>query len=350
MTEVRQIGLGANAGRTPTNMQMGLHIGKVIAVDQAAKTVDVAMLNGDGTLYGVLVATSMLTTASGTSYLPEPHIPEGGGGTPLGDSKRDMFAIVGFINGARTLPIVLGFRPPMANQLSFPSGEGFENQKLERHEGDRYHRIVGDTVAVLGGVDAVSIEELRFPDNSYLKVFADDKALTNLSGENEHDGLTPFKVKKEERKGFYFQHASGTAILVDVDGHLKVSHQTGARIAIGPDSTDIVREVVELDTVDSLASPPTAADDSPVKISLVHPAGTSLEVAGTGELTIISGKAVGLTHGSGTTIGVAEAGAVTISAISVGVTITGTVLSIIGAVGITGNVVVNGTVTASAYL
>ena len=286
--EVRQRGFEPNPRNYSKNWQTFLKIGKVIGVNQARKTVDVSMMDGSGTYHEVVVLSPSASTASGLSYLPKMHLPGEDRDEPVAFERRDIYAVVGFINAVGTLPVVLGFKHPQISQLSFDNKEGFENQRLERHEGDRYHRIVGDTVAEFGGDDVLSEEEIRYPDNSYFRVYpeGDDRKLTNISRLNEDAEKQPFRVKKEEHKGFYFQHSSGTRILVDPDGQIKISHHTGSWLSISPNEDDIPVEPVSLETVDSKNNPQTLTDSSPVKIHLEHSSGTRLTIKQNGDIEL----------------------------------------------------------------
>ena len=285
--EVRQRGFEPIVNNQPKNFQYGLRVGKVIRVDQGQKTVDVSMMDGSGIYHDVPVLSSLATTASGISHLPQMNLPDSERSAPEAFSKRDIYAIIGFVNSTGTMPIVVGFKHPEINQLSFPYKEGFENQHIERHEGDQYRRVVGDSVSDLGGEDVLSEEEIRYPDNSYFKAYGSNKALTNISQENDDAESMPFKVKKEERKGFYFQHSSGTKVLIDPDGQIKISHHTGTWISISPDEADLVVETVELETVDSATNPPTAAAADPVKIHIEHSSGTKMTIQTDGQIDVV---------------------------------------------------------------
>ena len=287
---------------SPRNWQYGIKCGKVIGAKPEEKTVDVVLLTG-GVFYGCKVLAPMATTSTGLSYLPKMHLDkepsESGYDIAKAYGKRDIFAIIAFIEGQGGVPVVIGFLFPEKNQLSFPF-IGYENQKLDRHESDRYHRIVGDTVASLGGEDVAGLEETRYPDNSFMKVYPDggSKGLENISTGVLDQEETPFKVKKEERKGFYFQHSSGSAVHIDPDGQIKISHHKGTWLSIGTNDADISRETVEVPTVDSENSPPTAASTNPTKVHIEHESGTSITIAADGKITIDSADQIAI-NGSG---------------------------------------------------
>ena len=287
-----QKGFERNPKRSPKFWQNILQLGKVISVRAAAKTVDIAMINGGAVYRNVPVLAPMATTSSGVSHLPKPQNPkadtEQGHDLPGTYGGRDIFAIVGFVEGVGTMPVVLGFRYPKENQLSF-SNNFAANHHIDRHESDRYHRITGDTVAEFGGDDVPGEEETRYPDNSYFKVVKSggSRALTDLSDKNQDADTQPFIVKKEDRKGFYFQHASGTRIFIGPDGQIKIGHHTGSWISLDPDTSDLPAEAVDIGTVDSKNDPPAAADAGPVKIHIEHSSGTKCTIQPNGQIDIV---------------------------------------------------------------
>jgi len=292
--EIRQNGFEKNWKNQPKNWQAFLKLGKVIGVDQGQKTVDVSMMDGSGTYYKVTVLAPAASTASGISHLPQMHLPDPDRDEPAAFSKRDIYAIIGFVDGVGTMPVVLGFKYPELNQMSFSNKAGFENQQLERHEGDQYQRIIGDTVDELGGEDKASEVETRYPDNSYFKAYKSGgtKKLTNISQDNDDADVQPFKVKKEEKKGFYFQHSSGTRILIDPDGQIKMSHHTGTWLSISPNDANISAESVDLETIDSQANPPSAANSAPVKVHLEHSSGSTITINTDGKIEISGVKGI----------------------------------------------------------
>lgn len=217
-TQVTQRGFEPFPNASPRNYQPLIRIGRVVKVNQAQKTVDVALMGCEGVLRGVTVLENMASTRSGVSYMPTHQKNSDDDEKPSGHGIRDMYAIVAHVDGVGSLPIVIGFKHPETNQLSFPH-EGYENQYLFRHESDRYHRIVGDALN-----DIPMEEELAYPDGSYWKVFTSSSALTDLEGKNEDNKKTPFKAKKDEAaKGYIFKHTSGTTITVAASGAVTIN-------------------------------------------------------------------------------------------------------------------------------
>jgi hypothetical protein len=207
---------------SPKNNQPLLRVGRVIEVNQAQNTVTLAMMGGEGVLFNVPVIGGVSSTLGGMNYLPKPIKENDDDADPAGRGKKDIFAIVGFINGVGTMPVVLGFKHPEVHQLSF-DGVGFENHQIERHDSDRYHRIVGDAQ------DSVPCEEEYYwPDGSYFKVWDGSKDLTDLTGKNQDSETQPFKVKSDDSaKGFYFQHSSGAKIYIEKNGDIFIQGPSG---------------------------------------------------------------------------------------------------------------------------
>lgn len=286
---------------TPRNWQTFLFLGKVVSVNQAAKTVDVTLMNGTGTHYGVPVLCSDISTNSGSAHLPKPYVPDGDEDTtlPKGYERRDVFAIVAFVEGYASLPVVLGFKYPEANQFSFDGGK-YPNQRLVRHEGDYYDMMTGDTVDALGGADVQFERDVRYPDNSYFRAYpaGGSKALRDIGADNEH-AEQPFRAKREQRKGFFFQHSSGSRVLIGPDGEIKVAHHSGSWISISPTTANEPVAPVTLDTVESATAPQTAADASPVQIHVEHSSGTKFTIKTDGAVDLIG---VGAVRIQGTTI------------------------------------------------
>ena len=285
-----QRGFEKNPNRSPKRWQDSLKLGKVIGARPEDKTVDIVMIDGGATHYNVPVLAPMASTSSGLSHLPKPQNPkantEEGYDWPVTYGGRDIFAIIGFVEGIGTMPIVLGFRYPAKNQLSFPDSAG-ANQYLDRHESDRYHRITGDTVAENGGADISGEEEIRYPDNSYFKVVKSggSRDLEDLSAKNQ-DTQTPFTVKKEDRKGFYFQHASGTRVFIGHDGEIKIGHHGGSWVSIGPDIGELPAAQAAVKTINSKNDPPAAANSSPVKMHIEHSSGARITIDTSGKIEI----------------------------------------------------------------
>jgi len=295
-----QRGFEQNPKQSPTNYQNTLRLGKVIKSDPEAKTVDVTMMSCSGTYYDVPVLVPFVSSSSGISHLPDPHNPkdedESGYTSPIGYDKRDVYAIIGFVEGDGSFPVVLGFKHPETTQMSFSES----NQKLDRHEGDRYHRITGDTVAENGGEDVPSEEEIRYPDHSFFKVIKQGgtRDLTDLSQATRDAEALPFQLKKDGSKGFYFQHSTGTRVYIGHEGEIKISHQAGTWISIGPDTSNLVKATAGGTTIDSENDPPADPDSSPAQVHIGHSSGTYLTIDASGNITLNSGGSTTVTSGT----------------------------------------------------
>lgn len=286
MKQVIQYGYLPNPGVTPGSLQFSLKIGRVQKVNAGTKTIDVVMLDGTGMYFEVPVIGPTASTMSGMVHLPDPHLRNDDDYSMYGDEKRDVYAIIGFVNGVGKFPICLGFRHPNVNQLSFPNGTGFENHYIDRHPGDRYHRIVGDTVTDMGGTDAPTEEELYWPDGSYFKVHHSTPALTTLTGENVDDDVQPFRLKKETAKGFYFQHSSGAILKVDASGDIQIKHPSGSWFTMADTTTGATAQTVPNTTIDSENNPPTTPSAAAIQIHIEHSSGTTITVEHSGAITI----------------------------------------------------------------
>lgn len=286
MKQVLQPGFESPARIHQKDRRPYLRVGRVFNVNAAQNTVDVAFMDGSGVCLKVPVLSTSGNTMSGLNYHLNPYLKSEDDNLPQGSGKRDLYAVIAYIHGLDATPVVLGFKTPDFHQLSFPNKEGFENHYIDRHPSDRYHRIVGDTVAEMGGTDAPTEEELYWPDFSYIKIFDSDKALTCLTGQNVDHDVQPFRVKKEQRKGIYFQHSSGTRFLITPDGQIKISHHTGSWISISPETDDVEAETNPLSTIDSQTNPSTSADSSPVQIHIEHSSGTTMTILSNGDISI----------------------------------------------------------------
>ncbi len=228
----------------PKAYQPLIRRGRVININEAVPTVDIAMMDGSGIYVNVPISSEAVSTLGGKAYLPSPIKSNPSDNLPTGYGKRDLFAIVAFLDGNGTMPVVLGFIRPNFHQLSF-RGAGFENQMMDRHDSDRYHRVWGDAE---NGVPCQ--EELYWPDGSYLKISAESTTLTDLSGQNEDAAKTPFEVKNDDPvKTFYFKHASGTVIEVQANGTIVFQVANGPTFTLSAggtvtSSTDIVAGTV----------------------------------------------------------------------------------------------------------
>ncbi|MCG8633206.1 MAG: hypothetical protein MI863_05225, partial [Desulfobacterales bacterium] len=199
-----------------------------------------------------------------------------------------------YVENNGKFPVVLGFKQPEVSQLSFSDSAG-KNHKLERHESDRYSRILGDTVSENGGEDVSGEEELRFPDHSYFKVVptGGSRDLADLSQLTRDSDEIPFQLKREGGKEFFFQHSSGTRVLIGRDGEFKISHQAGTWVSIGPDTGDLPLAAACGRTIDSKNDPPAEPDCSAVQVHIGHSSGTSVTIDAGGNITA---KSTGSVH------------------------------------------------------
>lgn len=324
MKQVLQPGFESPARIHQKDRRPYLRVGRVFNVNAAQNTVDVAFMDGSGVCLKVPVLSTSGNTMSGLNYHLNPYLKSEDDNLPQGSGKRDLYAVIAYIHGLDATPVVLGFKTPDFHQLSFPNGTGFENHYIDRHPSDRYHRIVGDTVAEMGGTDAPTEEELYWPDGSYFKIYHSTPALTELTGQNEDHDVQPFRLKSEAAKGFYFQHASGAIVKIDPSGDIQIKHPSGSLISMATATTGATAQVNPNSSVESANNPPTTPSADPIQVHIEHSSGTTLNVNADGDmevsgattiniqavspLTLGSQSSVTITDGYGTTVGLGADG------------------------------------------
>ncbi len=201
-------------------------LARVVKTRPAAKTIDVAFVDGSGVAVNVPVIVEAASTRSGLSYLPDTNL-EDDDYRSEGNGRHDMYAVISNIHGDANFPICIGFKHPEDHQASF-SNDHHPNMRLERHESDRYSRIVGDA---LKGVPCE--EEHYWPDGSYMKVYDTDSGLTDLSGKNEDAKSQPWSVKSDDSpKGFILKHPTGAAIHITPAGEINIAGANGESASV----------------------------------------------------------------------------------------------------------------------
>jgi 3D (Asp-Asp-Asp) domain-containing protein len=158
----------------------GSTTGKVIAVDPATYTVDVATAYGT-ILRKVEVLCSAGTRAGGfylqqiSNFLDETG-PEGSMDIATNDQRRTIYARVEFVQDNPDAPYVTGFQMPISSQMHFAEA----GLALWRHESDAY-------LAVSNGDEATydSASDTRLSD---LELVASDGTVLRIgSGVTPHD-------------------------------------------------------------------------------------------------------------------------------------------------------------------
>lgn len=198
----------------------GLQIGKVIAVYPDSHCVDVALLQG-GVVRKAQVLAPYASTDTGVAYLPKPNLvsPEqklaGIVDTPRPGSERNVYAVIGYLEGQLHSPVCLGFLfPNDAELLSLQAGV-----QVDRREGGTYIYAADD-----GEFD------INHPSGIHIHIgrAAGARILDRTFNKRWKDG-------KNAVPEFYFsvEHFSGATITVDPDGNIQIAagrnRQTGNR-------------------------------------------------------------------------------------------------------------------------
>jgi len=217
---ITQGNLGNQKPITDPGCFQGLQIGKVISVYPDSHCVDIALLRG-GVARKVQVLAPYASSDTGVAFLPKPGLvsPEqklaGIVDTPRPGSGRNVFAVVGYLEGQIHSPICLGFLfPDDAELLSLQAGV-----QVDRREGGTY---------IYAGDDGEF--NINHPSGIHIHIgrAAGAKTLDNTFNKRWKDG-------KNVVPEFYFslKHFSGAIISVDPDGNIQISagrdRQTGNR-------------------------------------------------------------------------------------------------------------------------
>jgi len=219
-TMITQGNLGNQKPITDPGCFQGLQIGKVISVYPDSHCVDIALLRG-GVARKVQVLAPYASSDTGVAFLPKPGLvsPEqklaGIVDTPRPGSGRNVFAVVGYLEGQIHSPVCLGFLfPDDAELLSLQAGV-----QVDRREGGTY---------IYAGDDGEF--NINHPSGIHIHIgrAAGAKTLDNTFNKRWKDG-------KNAVPEFYFslKHFSGATISVDPDGNIQISagrdRQTGNR-------------------------------------------------------------------------------------------------------------------------
>lgn len=217
---ITQGNLGNQKPITDPGHFQGLQIGKVISVYPDSHCVDIALLRG-GVARKVQVLAPYASSNTGVAFLPKPGLvsPEqklaGIVDTPRPGGERNVFAVVGYLEGQLHSPVCLGFLfPDDAELLSLQAGV-----QVDRREGGTY---------IYAGDDGEF--NINHPSGIHIHIgrAAGSKTLDKTFNKRWKDG-------KNAVSEFYFglKHFSGATISVDPDGNIQISagrdRQTGNR-------------------------------------------------------------------------------------------------------------------------
>lgn len=227
----------------------GLTIGRVYNVYPEANMVDI-MLFGGSILTRVQVLTSFASSRSGSFGLPLPSYKESvmvDRKKPLEDARQDesdVFAVVGFLGGSSSRPIVLGFLfPENCEMLCSRDQVGNKDgtQFLWKHESNVYIRVAkeepgqrqsseGETISertpVTPDIEVSHPSGLLIKIGSYDAAKGPDEQRTPI--DNYDKKIRPFKFKNPETDAVsptpvvHLYHPSGTYLTIDAVGKVTV--------------------------------------------------------------------------------------------------------------------------------
>lgn len=186
MTARRQSGMQQGISRTAgAKSPFGIYTGKVININTDKTTVDLKMSTGD-TLRSVSILMNSANTLAGWRYLASitnvnpVQTGRGVDDVPLLSHKQDMLAVVSFLNGDFSLPIVIGFKFTLDSQMHLNEQGLF----TFRHENGQYEVITKN-----------NHHEIHYPDGSYFIVSPEatptPKNMTNIQGPNAQGWSVP---------------------------------------------------------------------------------------------------------------------------------------------------------------
>lgn len=159
MTARSQSGLQQGHARMATTKSpYGMYSGKVIGVNPDKSTLDIKLNSGD-TLRNAQILLNNANTITGWRYLTSvknvvaKQTSRGIDDSALLGHEQDTIAIVSFLNGDFSLPIVVGFKLPLDSQMHLKE----DGLYTFRHENGQYEVITKD-----------NHHEIHYPDGSYV--------------------------------------------------------------------------------------------------------------------------------------------------------------------------------------
>lgn len=192
---------------------VGCYFGRVYGVHPESHTVDVVLLGDRRKLPGLRILTAAASGGTGSVSLAEPVIGEGDdpAEAPLG--PREVFAVVGFVDG---VAMVFGFVFPQVSALMFAEA----NRAISRHASDAYWTITEDGSA-----------EWYHPSGTFLRISEDD----------QHEDLT----EKDFDKRWSIDRNTDTAPKIRIEVAAKGKVHTTLRINQG--LVDVTCDTVTID-------------------------------------------------------------------------------------------------------
>lgn len=205
----------------------GITLGRVYANHPESNTVDILLFDGS-VLPKVQVMVPFASSRTGSVNLPLPvyEKPMLDREKPLDSAKQtesDVLAVVGFLKGSVTLPVVLGFLHPEISEMlcgrDLPGNED-GTMLLWKHESNTYVRVAK------GSKKGQSPDlEISHPSGLFIKI-GETAQLTEIT--NWDNELKLFKYKNpdsdkvEPAPYVHLYHPSGTSFTIDKEGSVTV--------------------------------------------------------------------------------------------------------------------------------
>lgn len=185
---------------------MPLQFGKVIAVNKAARTVDVFLIGG-GTLKNVRVLAPVAGSHEGSAYLPDVTVTADEPSMVLGGS--DTYCVVGYLSSDFRQPIVMGLLFPTNFESSFAALD------VNKRAGGSYTAFDADGF------------EINRPDGTFIRV---GTSTTRVVDGATNSGKTPFDRTTGTAVGvphIFISHSSGLKIDITTSGQIQITKAGG---------------------------------------------------------------------------------------------------------------------------
>ena len=184
-----------------------LKLAKVVATHPEDHSVDLVMIDDGTRIAGVQVLTSSATGNTGVHDLPTPDRPSGDKWDLVGETDRDMIAVVGSIGRSA---VVVGFLFPQISQMLFKD----PNRRVMRHASDVYTSIDGQGNA-----------EFFHPSGAYVR-FGTSASHEDLSG-TDADGKWAITKNTGNQVHIHIEQAGGKAsVNIAPSGAIVVNSQS----------------------------------------------------------------------------------------------------------------------------
>jgi len=232
----------------------GITIGRVYKVYPSANMVDIMMFDGS-LLPKVQVMASTASTTSGKVEMPIPKY-EGSDMIdksrpyPLQDARdgeSDVIAVIAFLGGSLSRPIVLGFLFPEENEILCDTKDQVGNKDgsmlLWKHWSNVYVRVAKGATE-----DKPADIEISHPSGLLIKIGDYDGSLTEQRTPivNWDKDIRPFKWKNPSNNELgpvphlFIYHPSGTHLVIDDSGNVVIQVEGNVTHTINGDLTETI--------------------------------------------------------------------------------------------------------------